>query len=327
MTKKLNMDSIRLIASFLIVAIHISPFDQINPNFDFFFTRIFCRIAVPIFLMITGYYLIDKSLKDINILKNYTKKILKIYLLSILIYIPINIYMNQQFNWLTIIKDILFNGTMYHLWYFPALILGIWLTYFLIKKGKNKTLIIVFILYILGLLGDSYYGLAEMNEWLRNIYNVFFNIFDYTRNGIFYVPIFLYLGYWIKEKNKDYKNGIIYIILFFLSLTLEGLILHHYKFQRHDSMYLFLIPLMYFLFNYLITNFKGNNKLLRNISTEIYILHPLVIVGIRFISGLINLDKYIVNNHLILYIIVCFTTFLLAIIIEKLKKIKFKLNA
>ena len=79
MTKKLNMDSIRLIASFLIVAIHISPFDQINPNFDFFFTRIFCRIAVPIFLMITGYYLIDKSLKDINILKNYTKKILKIY--------------------------------------------------------------------------------------------------------------------------------------------------------------------------------------------------------------------------------------------------------
>ena len=52
MSKKINIDIWRFIMSFLIVAIHISPFDKINPEFDFFFTRILGRIAVPLFLML-----------------------------------------------------------------------------------------------------------------------------------------------------------------------------------------------------------------------------------------------------------------------------------
>lgn len=75
MIKKLNIDIYRFIASFLIIAIHISPFYKINSEFDFFFTRILCRIAVPLFLMITGYYILDKSLKDIKVLKDYTVKL------------------------------------------------------------------------------------------------------------------------------------------------------------------------------------------------------------------------------------------------------------
>jgi len=58
MSKKINIDVWRFVLAFLIVAIHISPFDNISPNFDFFFTRILGRIAVPLFLMITGYYLL-----------------------------------------------------------------------------------------------------------------------------------------------------------------------------------------------------------------------------------------------------------------------------
>lgn len=92
MSKKINIDVWRFIVSFLIVAIHISPFEKISPEFDFFFTRILGRIGVPLFLMITGYYVLDKSLEDINKLKEYTKKILKIYLFCIILYIPINIY-------------------------------------------------------------------------------------------------------------------------------------------------------------------------------------------------------------------------------------------
>ena len=91
MIKKNNIDVWRFIVSFLIVAIHISPFDKISPEFDFFFTRIFGRIAVPLFLMITGYYILDKSFENIQRLKDYTKKILKLYLFCILLYIPIKI--------------------------------------------------------------------------------------------------------------------------------------------------------------------------------------------------------------------------------------------
>lgn len=321
--KKINLDIVRFLASLLIIAIHISPFDQISSEFDFFFTRILCRIAVPLFLMITGYFLLDKGLKDINILKSYSKKILKIYILCIIIYLPINIYAHsyENMNVVTFLKDILINGTFYHLWYFPALILGLWITYFLIKKLGSKSIIIISLLYIIGLFGDSYYGLVEMNNFTNYLYNGLFKIFDYTRNGIFYVPIFIYLGYLIKIKKKEYKYTLIYIISLFIGMTLEGFLLHNLNFQRHDSMYIFLIPLMYFLFNYLINHCKGKNKRLRNIATEIYIFHPLIIVIVRFISDLINLENIIVNNHLLFYIIVSISSLIPAITIEKVRGI------
>ena len=136
MSKKINIDIWRFIVSFLIVAIHISPFAKISPEFDFFFTRILGRTAVPLFLMITGYYILDRALKDKQVLVDYTKKILKIYLLCILLYLPINIYMGSFKNTdiITILKDFFINGTLYHLWYFPALIVGVWITYYLVKK-------------------------------------------------------------------------------------------------------------------------------------------------------------------------------------------------
>ena len=34
--KKINLDIVRFLASLLIIAIHISPFDQISSEFDFF---------------------------------------------------------------------------------------------------------------------------------------------------------------------------------------------------------------------------------------------------------------------------------------------------
>lgn len=163
MNKKINIDVARFVVSFLVIAIHISPFININQDINFFFTRVLGRIAVPLFFMITGYFVIDGCLKDKSKLKKYTIKILKIYLFCIILYLPINIYMGKfnNISIFSIVKDILINGTLYHLWYFPALILGIWITYYFIKKlGNRKTFIIVIVLYIIGLLGDSYYGLT-----------------------------------------------------------------------------------------------------------------------------------------------------------------------
>ena len=314
MIKKNNIDVWRFIVSFLIVAIHISPFDKISPEFDFFFTRLF--------LMITGYYILDKSFENIQRLKDYTKKILKLYLFCILLYIPINIYMGKfsNINIIQIVKDVLINGTLYHLWYLPALILGIWITYFLIKEiGHNKAFIITIILYLIGLLGDSYYGITVMNSTLTNIYDVIFSICDYTRNGLFLAPIFLCMGYIIKT-HKNHSNLDLYLgVIFFIFMTIEGIILHYFNLQRHDSMYIFLIPLMYFLFKYLISKSKNANKNLRGIATGIYILHPLFIVAVRFVSGTLGLYEILVENNLILYLIVSFGTLIFMIIFEKIK--------
>ena len=67
MKKILNLDTFRFIVSFLILAIHVYPFVTINSEVDYYFTHVFCRIGVPLFLMITGYFILPK---DIDTLKN-----------------------------------------------------------------------------------------------------------------------------------------------------------------------------------------------------------------------------------------------------------------
>ena len=303
MNKKINIDVARFVVSFLVIAIHISPFININQEFNFFFTRILGRIAVPLFFMITGYFVIDGCLKDKNKLKKYTIKILKIYLFCIILYLPINIYMGKfnNISIFSIIKDILINGTLYHLWYFPALILGIWITYYFIKKLGNRLTRNVCIL--------SY------------IYDFIFKISDYTRNGLFYAPIFLYLGYFIKIKRVNNKKSFLYSVLFFIGMTIEATILHKFNLQKHDSMYILLIPTMYVLFDYLINISNTQNLKLRNVSTIIYIFHPLFIVGIRFISGICKVEKYIVDNNFIFYLVVAVVTTIFAFLIEKIKEV------
>ena len=50
------------------------------------------------------------------------------------------------------------------------------------------------LLYLVGLLGDSWYGLTAALPPLRAAYEGMFLCFDYTRNGLFSAPIFLLLG-------------------------------------------------------------------------------------------------------------------------------------
>lgn len=89
----IGINYFKIIAAFLVIAIHTSPFTSFNGNLDFVFTRIWARLAVPFFFMITGYFVLPQCLKEecnnIN-LKKYIVKISKIYVLAIIVYIPFN---------------------------------------------------------------------------------------------------------------------------------------------------------------------------------------------------------------------------------------------
>ncbi len=322
---KISMDRFKIITAILIIAIHIAPLSSINENIDFLFTHVICRIGVPFFLMVTGFFVLPKALENRKALVQYTIKIIKIYILCIIIYLPVNIYAKQLIGIgvLGILKKIFIVGTFYHLWYFPALILGIWITYFITKYfGKKKSIIIVFVLYTIGLFGDSYYGIIENITFIENIYQGIFDIFDYTRNGIFYVPMFLYLGYVAKDRKwqMSRKNNIFLILLFFILMIAEGIILRYFDLQRHDSMYIMLIPTMIFIFNFIIQNNQQNSKRLRNIATTIYVIHPMFIIIVRGIAKILHLQNILIDNSLIHYILVVILTVLFSICLEKIKE-------
>lgn len=326
-----GIDCFRFISALLVISIHTSPLADFSETGDFILTRIIARIAVPFFMMTSGFFLFSGYQYNNKKLTSFVKKTLLLYLTAILIYIPINIY-NGYFsmdNLLpNIIKDIVFDGTLYHLWYLPASVIGALIVWFLVKRfNYSKALIITVILWIIGLFGDSYYGIAEKIYGVKYFYKLIFQISDYTRNGIFYAPVFFVLGGIISDKfrkNAINKNIISKKVLrksicgFLISFTLmlaEALLLHHFKLQRHDSMYLFLLPCMWFLF-YIILNFRGKRlEYLRNLSLIIYIIHPLIIVLVRLYAKLSDMQKLLVDNSIVYFIIVCIVSVISGVLI------------
>lgn len=313
MSKKINIDYCRLLSAILIVAIHVYPFLSWSESFDYMVTRVMFRIFVPFFFMITGFFLLPKAMEDFSKLKRYSIKIMKIYVISTLIYLPLQIYNGyfSDFSILVFLKDLLFDGTFYHLWYFPALLLGLWVTYFCVRK---KVCFVFLILFLIGLFGDSYYGLVSGIPFVRSFYDFLFVFFDYTRNGLFYAPIFLYIGYLCSKRSISRKKSHIGFVLCFLCLILEGALLYWLGVPRHTSMYLFLILVSYYLFQSLCCYSWETSEQVRSVAMFVYILHPLFIVVVRFLS--------FIQNSFIYYVIVVLLTILCSFFVVKLRDVR-----
>ncbi|GKX30042.1 membrane bound serine racemase VanT [Vallitalea longa] len=320
-----GIDYFRIIAVLLVIAIHTSPLLSISRIGNFILTRIIGRVAVPFFFMTSGFFLFNELSK--RRLYGFLQKIGLLYGISIILYLPINIYNGyfaQDDLLLNILKDIIFDGTLYHLWYLPAIMIGAYISFHLIKRlGYKKAFALAIILYIIGLLGDSYFGLTRSFKPLRGLYEYIFMVSDFTRNGVFFAPVFLILGGMIAKRKKQCSIQF-YMIGFFTTLLLmivEGLYINGIRFQRHDSMYILLIPTMFFLFNMLIL-FEGKSLIiLRKTAMIIYIIHPMVIIGIRLIAKLTNMQSLLIDNNLVHYIIVsilsCISALSIAMFLQK----------
>lgn len=321
--KSAAIDPFRMAAAFLIVAIHTAPLSSFSETADFFFSYCFARVSVPFFLMATGYFalspIISKKASSYSSLWKSMKKTALIYLAATVIYLPVNIYSKKLPALKDIFKVLVFDGTFYHLWYLPAALLGMLLLFLLSKKCSSQIMLVICgILYLIGLLGDSWYGLSALLPPLKAFYDILFGISSYTRNGIFYAPIFLLMGALISRQGvrRHFDETMVYLTgtLFFLLLMLgEGYLTYILEWQRHNSMYLFLIPCMFFLFHLLLCLPGKGNRSLRRVTLLIYLLHPLVIILVRGFAKVTHLSSYLVENSLIHYLAVCVGSFALAL--------------
>ena len=309
-----GIDCFRMIAAVLIIAIHTSPLGTYSELGDFILTRVIARVAVPFFFMTSGFFLISRYNYKSEKFMKFIKKTALIYGAVIVLYIPINIY-NGYFkmeNLLpNLIKDIVFDGTLYHLWYLPASLAGGALAWVLVRKsGFHRALAVTAVLYLIGLFGDSYYGLAENVPVLGGFYTLWFQVSDYTRNGIFFAPVFFVLGGWIADAQTRIRPAVSWTMCIVMSLFMlaEGLLLHHFQVQRHDSMYLFLLPCMYFLFQALLS-FRGKRHVwLRDVSLLVYSIHPMMIVVIRLAAKVLHLQTLLVENSIVHFLAVTVTS-------------------
>lgn len=345
-TKKYGgLDRFRVTAALLVIAIHTSPLASVNDSADFFLTRVLARIAVPFFLMATGHFVAAGFLepsRGTDALKRYLKKVSLLYAVCILLYLPAGIYAGhyQDMNPGSALRMLAFDGTFYHLWYFPAAITGILLVYLMSRFLSLRLMTAVsFVLYVVGLFGDSYYGIAQKAPVLENAYGFLFQISSYTRNGLFFAPLFLVMGIWAGTKARREKipgeepssdrqellSDCMGLVFSFAVMSGEAFLLRLFDCQRHDSMYLMLIPTMYFLYQCLCASRCQCRKLLRTASAWIYILHPGCILAVRAIAKPLQLTQLLVENSLVHYLAVTLlsvlSAFLVACLLTKLQSL------
>lgn len=358
-----GIDIFRVIAAFLVVGIHTAPFEELSTAADRLITYGIGRVGVPFFLMVTGYFVLSAcdrngGQRQRHKLVKYLSRTLRSYLAVTLLYLPVAAYAGNLpkgiGEWL---RGFCMDGLFYHLWYFPAVIIGSMITalclWYLPTAAGG---ILVFILYVIGLLGDSCYGLAAGIAPVRGFYELLFHISSYTRNGFLFAPLFLWMGAMMgrmdaqqtgqeetdrqEETDGQKKEGWFRRLWSRLSLypaaswglcaaslllmLAEGWTTWKLDWQRHDSMYLFLVPVMFFLMKGLLMIRSHAPGFLRPASMWIYLLHPLCIVGIRGVSKALHIQQVIVDNQLIFYVAVCMTAAGAAFVMTWLQQLRKK---
>ena len=163
------LDRFRLLAAALVVAIHTSPLATCSALGDFWLTRVLGRVAVPFFLMVSGYFLAEKGWRNTW---TFWKKTAVLYGVCVLLYLPLNLYAGQLDG--DFLRRLVTDGTFYHLWYFPGLLLGVPIARFLCRRGLRVALPAAGLLYLIGLGGDSYYGLTAQVSALKTAYDILF---------------------------------------------------------------------------------------------------------------------------------------------------------
>ena len=334
-----NLNVLKYISSILIIVLHLRPFLNFSNELDLAFNNIVTRICVPIFFMITGYFVAKKEKKNKNYIKDYIKKTIPLYFVWSLLYIPvvvgtiiqylpiINEYVskiNIALPLLIILSVILlpiivlvalcYTGIYYHLWYFPAIIFSL-LVLKKWKKGFNikYLLMISFILLLFGAT-ETYYGTLPLS--VKRIVSYYYNIFFTTRNFLFFGLFYVVLGYYLGTKKKIYsKYCFLKLIVSFFLLTFEAILLHDTT-RLNSNILLSCIPLTYYLFisSIYITNNTKSNFQFGVYSKYYYLIHPMVIFLISLVFRNINYYPYL--NILIVLLI----THIASVLIIKLKK-------
>ena len=91
-----------------------------------------------------------------------------------MLYLPLNLYAGQLDG--DFLRRLVMDGSFYHLWYLPGLLLGAPIARGLSRLGPRAALPLAGALYLIGLGGDSYYSLACRLPALETAYQALFQV-------------------------------------------------------------------------------------------------------------------------------------------------------
>ena len=334
------VDYVKFLCAVLIVGNHTNPF-----IFNFWLDKGFglvTRLALPYFFIASSYFLFRKMDFDnpgnFNV-RPYIIRLLLVYGIWSLAYLPIKVY-----SWINVgigineifveyIKDILFLGTYKHLWFMPALILGIIAVYTALKYCKiNEIFAVSIVMMFLLTMFTTYLPVVEkifdwnqssiINTALRGIES--FNIGVTTnRMGFLYGFPYIALGalFAFQRKkitvNSRIEKWILFFVVSMIGLAIEGLIATYVVGSRSTIIWLTQVPATASLFVISLISKKFIEStlsiLLRKISILIYFSHFLFVELFEKLFVQIS-DKFIFHPILFISVLIASVVFSLGVI-------------
>ena len=330
------IDILKFLCAIFVVGIHSDIVKDSNNDVKWYVLHIIFRIAVPFFFVCSGFFFGKKYKNNKEDIKEITikqiKRLIIPFVFWLLISLPYNIIIMRKKSILSIVTGLVKKKFFYPwgaLWFVLALIVAIIMEYFFLKKNKlNIAIILSCFLYIISLLGNSYYFVLEGTP-LKSLMDKYLDFFISIRNGLFVgFPIFT-IGVYISQQEsiiERMKKSKLYLGLIGLILIqiFEVTFIRNRKYVDDHSLFfttIFIVAILLMIcIKHKNIHFKKfDTKLFRNLSTGIYFMHSPILKytslgkfgisnGLLFLATIISivltlLILYKINNKYINYVI------------------------
>lgn len=240
------MDILKFLLAIAVIGIHTSLFINLSERFNFLSINGLFRIAVPIFLIISGYYF---PLVSVEKWKLWLKRIALLYIFWMIIYLPFYAPFYNISTTRNVDPPFLLTFVVgyFHLWYVAAMFFAGLILFQFRSYSTRKLIVTAVILYSLG----------AIIQYVRYFIWIDIPLYAY-RNFLFFALPMMTLGVAIaKHDVATIKNKLLFLILgaALLILFLEVMIAHRFAIQRLGfDMYFSLLILCPTLFVFAIKN-------------------------------------------------------------------------
>ncbi len=250
-----SIDTLKVVAIFGVVYIHVGPFRGLarsvtDPAFAAGIINQCFRFGVPFFFLAAGFFFGRSVLKGTapgDLLKRYCVRLLRIFFVWSALYVLAQgalkglvnrspdaflAYVTEKAIWIVSHPmTFLLQGTKEHLWFLPALAIGLCVVTCLVRFRVRSSVAfsLVAVLYLFGLIGDSYSVTAAGVDMPFN-----------PRNGPFVSSLFVYVGYWLSDKEAPSLRVALLLTLAGLALELTEAIglwrMYNVAIASHDNL-------------------------------------------------------------------------------------------
>lgn len=262
-----GVDLARFLCALLVIGIHVYPFGNtgrpVLTELNFLVQVWLGRLSVPFFFLCTGFFLFRDSGSRPDKVRNYLKKLLRLYLLWTLLYFPLIlsqiILVHPQgpgAGLLRVIRDLFLRGSYHHLWYLHGALVAVAIVEFLRSRGISfrKMLPFALLLFLAGLPTQTYFGilmrLRERLPFVWRVWEIYEQFFVTVRNGVFEGFLYVALGAWLGEGTFriSRRNALLGFLGAMVLALAELLVSRRLRWLREYDLFFFQVPSVFFLF-------------------------------------------------------------------------------